>query len=149
MGTLEQVVDLVLTHADLLVLPAGARLPRAMVVPAGTSPLSRHGLQVDKDVALVTEEYVPIGQGVQTNAPVVAMYVPAAQLSQLSTAEAVQVARYFPTPHNCRGGSVNRKWSEHVKGNRHQWHWGSNTSNKTTNGQGCGSSPCTSSHQYP
>ena len=56
MGTLEQVVDLVLTHADLLLLLAGARLPSAKVVPAGTSPLSRHGLHVDKDVAPLASE---------------------------------------------------------------------------------------------
>jgi hypothetical protein len=56
MGTSEQVVDLVLTHADLLVLPTGARLPTARVVFPGTSPLSRHGLHVDKDVAPLASE---------------------------------------------------------------------------------------------
>jgi hypothetical protein len=56
MGTLEQVVDLVLTHAALLELPAGARLPSTKVVPVSTSPLSRHGLHVVKAVAPATAE---------------------------------------------------------------------------------------------
>ncbi len=55
MGTLEQVVDLVLTHAVLLVLPAGAVLPSNMV-PTVAAALSRHGLHVDREVAEVTEE---------------------------------------------------------------------------------------------
>lgn len=41
-------------------------MPSAKVVPASTSPLSRHGLHVVNAVAPSTAEYVPTGQGVQT-----------------------------------------------------------------------------------
>ena len=66
-------------------------------------------------VAILLNLYVPASQLGQEVLPVVVDNVPAAQLSQLSAAEAVQVTRYLPVTHSWREGSVNSKCRSGVR----------------------------------
>ena len=67
-------------------------------------------------VTILLNLYEPAAQlGQEVVVPVVVDNVPAAQLSQLSVAEVVQVVRYLPIPHRWRGGSVNSKCRSGVR----------------------------------
>jgi hypothetical protein len=93
----------------------------ASTLPAGESALVPHDWH---PVVMVANLYVPTAQfGQEEVVPVVVDHVPAAQLSQLSDPEEVQVPRNLPAPHNCRGSSGDSKCRSGVSGTGvHQAH---------------------------
>jgi purine-cytosine permease-like protein len=80
-------------------------------LPAGALALAPHVWHA----VMVLNLYVLTAQLGQEVVPSSVDNVPAAQFSQLSAAEAVQVVRYLPVPHSWRGGSVNSKCRSGVR----------------------------------